>query len=238
MEQVERVVVAFGGSVVAPPELDVAALRALGAHLEQWAAHRQLFVVIGGGAPARRYIRAARELGVAEDDLDRIGIMATRLNAQLVDSLVRGEKGRQVPTTTAEAAARADAGTRIVVMGGTTAGHSTDQVAAELAVAAGAARLVVATNVDGVYTADPKVDATAQRLERLDYARLLDIIGDPTWKAAGSPGVIDGPASLLVARHAMPTMVVHGGDLDNVGAAVAGRDFRGTVISGSPVARA
>ncbi len=233
----ETVVVGFGGSVVAPAELDIAFLRNLATHIRAWSSQRRLFVVVGGGQAARRYIRAARELGVPEEELDRIGIMATRLNAQLIDSLVHDPTlgvPRGIPATPAEAADLARDG-HVVVMGGTDPGHSTDYVAAELALTTGADRLVIATNVDGVYTADPRTHPDAERRERLTFRQLLDIIKEVKWTQAGAPGVIDAPASLLIARNGLTTHVVEGHDLENVGQAVRGEAFNGTLVAGPKV---
>ena len=53
---------------------------------------------------------------------------------------------------------------RIVVMGGVAVGQTTDAVAALLAEYVRADRLIVATSVDGVYTADPEKDPDAKKL--------------------------------------------------------------------------
>src|SRR5207253_2589867 len=109
-----------------------------------------------------------------------IGIAAIRLNAQLISALLLAggiDTNHRIPTTAAEAL-RLGQNLGVVVMGGTTPGHSTDYVAAEIAVAVAANRLVIATNIDGVYTADPKRNPTAERLPKMDFEKLLSIIGD------------------------------------------------------------
>jgi uridylate kinase len=50
---------------------------------------------------------------------------------------------------------------------------STDTCAAQRALEIGADALLKGTKVDGVYTADPKVDPSATRLETLEYADIL-----------------------------------------------------------------
>jgi Uridylate kinase len=54
-------------------------------------------------------------------------------------------------------------------MGGTEPGHTTDTVAMLLAERIGANVMINATSVDGVYTADPRKDSSARKLENLDY---------------------------------------------------------------------
>ena len=228
----------FGGSVIAPAEPDAGFLHQVAQRLKQWSRDRALFVVVGGGQPARRAITTARAVGVGEEALDRIGIAATRLNAQTLCAVLRhigADCNLEVPHTIAQAIRFAEQHA-IVVMGGTEPGHSTDYVAVELAVQGRCARFVNATNVDGVYTRDPSKHRDARFLPRLSFTEMLQIIEEREWTAAGAPGVIDGPSTVLIARHGIPTRVCNGKDLDNLGRAIAGDDFHGTTVMGEAVA--
>ena len=233
----ERVALVIGGSILAPPEPDTAFLGQVADRLAAWSKKAQLFVVVGGGAPARRAIESARACGVAEGDLDRIGIQATRLNAQGLACVLR-KKGAnanlEIPVTTAQAL-RLGSQHDVVVMGGTVPGHSTDYVAVELAVEGKCERFVNATNVDGVYTRDPNKHKDAKFKPDLSFDDLLGIIEEREWSTAGAAGVLDGPSTVLVASKGVPTCIVHGRDLDNLGKAVLGSPFHGTRISGAAV---
>ncbi|HUR63085.1 MAG TPA: UMP kinase, partial [Candidatus Thermoplasmatota archaeon] len=216
---------------------DPAFLQGIAERMLAWSRERQLLVVVGGGSPARKYITAARLSGVSEDLLDRIGIQATRLNAQTLACILRrvgADVNLEVPHSTAQAL-RFSEQHAIVVMGGTVPGHSTDYVAVELAVEGRCARFVDATNVDGVYTRDPNKHRDAKFLPHMSFEDLLAVIGEREWTAAGAPGVIDGPATVLLARNGVPTCVVRGTDLDNLGKAVEGKPFHGTHITGAKV---
>ncbi len=233
----ERVSLVFGGSILAPAQLDPDFLTRVADSLTTWAKDRQLFVVVGGGAPARGHIQAARAAGVAEELLDRIGIAATRLNAQTLACILRkrgADVNLEIPHSTAQAIRFAQQHT-IVVMGGSNPGHSTDHVAVELAVEAGCDRFVNATNVAGVYTRDPAKHKDAQFKPKLTFEELLGIIEERAWTAAGAPGVMDGPATVLLAKNAVPTCVVDGRDLANLGKAITGQAFQGTRIEGPKV---
>ncbi|MHB8633591.1 MAG: UMP kinase [Thermoplasmatota archaeon] len=233
----ERVAIAFGGSILAPAELDPTFLRAVADRLREWSRDRQLFVVTGGGNPARRYIAAARAAGVAEESLDRIGIQATRLNAQSLAAILHSggaDVNLEIPLSVNQAL-RFGEQNGIVVMGGTVPGHSTDYVGIEIAAEAKAERVVIATNVDGVYTRDPNKHRDAKHIPNLSFDELLGVISERAWTAAGAPGVIDGPGTLLLATRGVPACVVLGSDLDNLGRAVRGEPFRGTKVAGDPV---
>lgn len=224
-------VVAFGGSILAPTEPDPDFVARVATTLDGLSQDEQLFVVVGGGAPARQAIEAARRDGVPEDRLDRVGIAATRLNAQV---LLAALDAAGVPCNDdvhGNCGHTASEPHRVVVMGGTTPGHSTDYVAAELALAAGASDLVVATNVDGVYTADPRSNPEAERVTDCTFAELAAIVGPAEWKQAGQAGVVDPLAVAMLTGKGVTLRVVDGNDLANLEVALTGKPFSGTTVA-------
>ena len=78
-------ILSLGGSIVAPEGVDTTFLKKfkalVGEYLEK-DPERKLILVIGGGAPARIYQKAFREIepNAPADVQDWIGITATRLN--------------------------------------------------------------------------------------------------------------------------------------------------------------
>lgn len=218
----------LGGSVLAPGAPDAAYAKRLAGELRDLARTHQLYVVTGGGRIARAYIEAGRALGASEPFLDRLGIKVTRLNARVLIAALGGDAD-EMPHTIDEAV-RAGMKANLVVMGGTTPGHTTDTVAAELAEAVDARRLVNATSVDAVYTADPAVHPTAKRLERAGYDDLLRLAGESHTKA-GPSIVFDPEAARIVAKAKIPLAVVDGRDFEALRNAVLGKPFRGTLVS-------
>lgn len=224
----ETVVVSLGGSVLVPDAPDADHIERLAAVLRGLAATHRLFIVTGGGRTARAYIEAGRALGAPEPFLDGLGIQATRMNARLVMAALGLVESGPIPRTVEEAV-EAGASASPVVMGGTTSGHTTDAVAAELAAAVKAARLVNATSVDGVYTADPAKDSTAKRLDRVSHEELVRLSGE-THAKAGPSVVFDPKAARIVAEARIPVAVVDGRDVEALANAIAGRPFRGTRV--------
>ena len=216
-----NVVVSLGGSLLSPD--DPAMLRQLGELLAGAADDRGLYVVTGGGATARRYIQAGRALGSPEAYLDEMGIVATRLNAMLM-AITMGQS-IDIPSTIEQAAAM----TPPVVMGGTVPGHSTDAVGAMLAREVAAVRFVIATNVDGIYTDDPRRHSDATRYDRISIDELRGMIPDD-WTAAGTSVPIDGIACRVIEEASIATMVVNGSNLEALENAIYGREFYGTTI--------
>lgn len=224
----DAVVVSVGGSIFLGPEgPDAARTRPVAAVLREASRHARVLAVVGGGSTARRYIEAARALGEHEAALDDLGIGITRANARVLLAALP-EACPAIPTGLVEAVT-ASRSYPVVLMGGTHPGHTTDAVAAMLAEYARAARLVIATNVDGVYDSDPKANPNAKFLSRIAAADLVKlVIGGP--QRAGSAGVVDPLAGKIIARARIPTMVVNGNKHDDLAKALAGKPFHGTVV--------
>lgn len=220
------VVLSIGGSVLAGEDLSAERFSRLtdrlDAHLD-----RPLGLVVGGGAAARRYIATGRELGLDESGLDELGITLTRANAWLLIAAF-GERAYPKPAEGFEEAALALGSYPRVCMGGTHPGHTTDAVGAMLAERIRAERLVVVTNVDGVYTSDPAEDPKAERLDELTHGELVRLAGDA--REAGSTTIVDPLAAQILQRSSMPGAVVSGESLDDVVGAAAGIGFDGTRI--------
>jgi uridylate kinase len=220
--------ISAGGSIMIPDAPDVAYIRQFALELQALSEHFRLFVVVGGGRLARTYIQAARQLGAEETTLDQVGIDATRLNARMLIAALGPRAMGRVPHDF-DAAVEASLFHPIIVMGGTHPGHTTDAVAVMLGERARAARVLILTNVDGVYTADPKLDRTAKRIERLSASDLVALTASTT-SEAGSTGVIDAMGCKIIQRSGLTTCVLHGRDFDALRAAAEGRPFKGTLV--------
>lgn len=86
-------VLSVGGSIIVPEKPDTEFLSKFVKMTTEWLDEdksRRLILVAGGGAPARVYQNAYKEVGGATglnseaNAADWIGIMATRINAQLL----------------------------------------------------------------------------------------------------------------------------------------------------------
>src|SRR2546425_2550928 len=188
----EKVVVSLGGSVLVPGDDDARYLRDLAALLRDVSARVKLFVVTGGGRIARYYIETGRTLGIRERTLDEFGIAVTRLNARLLAGALDGRANRE-PATSYSQAAKLARRFPIVLMAGTRPGHTTDRVSASLARFVHAARIVNATSVAGVFTADPNKDPKARLLKRIRFEDLVRLAG--SGHSAAGPSIVFDPVA-------------------------------------------
>ncbi|WP_309492777.1 UMP kinase [Candidatus Hecatella orcuttiae] len=190
--------------------------------------HR-LLAVTGGGGLARSYINLARKLGADEGTCDQLGIEASRMNARLLALALDDYAFPETPTTLGELKKFFQGG-KIVVMGGLTPGHSTMAVGALAAEAVKADCYIIASDVDGIYTADPKVDEEAEKLEEASTAQLLEMaMKKRLW--AGSYQ-LDPLALKVLDRSRIPAYFIDGRKTENLVKAVMGLKV-GTRISAS-----
>ncbi|BDA84712.1 uridylate kinase [Aureimonas sp. SA4125] len=141
-------------------------------------------VVIGGGNIFRGVAVASK--GGDRVTGDHMGMLATVINAlALRTSLLKIGVESIVLSAIAMpeicesfsqrgALAHADAGRVVIFAGGTgNPFFTTDSAAALRAAEMGAEALFKGTQVDGIYTADPKTDPTAERFEQLTHGEVL-----------------------------------------------------------------
>ena len=145
----------------------------------------QIAIVIGGGNIFRGV--AASAGGMERATADYMGMLATVINAlALQDGLEKvGLQTRVLSAIEMRAVAEPyirrrsirhlEKG-RIVIFAAGTGNpfFTTDTAGALRAVEIGADAIMKATKVDGIYSADPKQDANAQRLERVTYIEVLN----------------------------------------------------------------
>ncbi len=144
----------------------------------------QLGIVVGGGNFFRGLTAVSK--GMERSAADGMGMLATLMNCiALQDALSQRGKGASVlsalpagplgePFSRRRALISLQAGEILLLAGGT--GHpffSTDTAAALRALEVGAAALLKATRVDGIYDKDPLQHPDAMRFDRLTYDEVL-----------------------------------------------------------------
>jgi uridylate kinase len=222
------IVLSLGGSILAPDKLEPDFISSLAALFKRLCNENKLYIVVGGGVLARKYIGIGRDLGGNEINLDELGIASTRLNARLLITAL-AEFANPKPAKSFSEALILGKSFPIIVMGGTHPGHTTDAVAVMLGEYLNADKFINATSVDGVYTADPAIDSSAVKLDKLTPDQLIEI----TLKSASQAGphiVIDPLAARMIKRSGIPTYVLAGRDLEALESAITGKPFSGSII--------
>jgi uridylate kinase len=222
-----KVVFSLGGSILAPGAIDAEYVAKVSSMLKELSQKHYIAVVVGGGRPAREKIAAARAGGASWAECDHIGIMATRENARALVQAIGREANRTIPETVYEAASIF--GKRIIVMGGTEPGHSTDAVAALIADWVKADAFINASNVDAVYDKNPKNHPDAKPLDSIKIDDLMKILEGEGFNAGEYP-LLDHVSLKIIKRSSIKTIVLNGRDIENMRAAAEGRPFKGTTV--------
>ncbi|MGD0056987.1 MAG: UMP kinase [Methanomassiliicoccales archaeon] len=224
----DKVVISLGGSVLVPDEGDAKYVSRLAWLLTEMSKEHRICVICGGGRIARYYISTGRELDFGKNELDNLGIAVTRLNATMLLLALGDEVVPAMPRSEEEAARLIEDG-GVIVMGGTTPGHTTDAVAARVAELVGAERIVNATSIDAVYSADPKKFPDAIRYASMTLRQLYDLV-DKGVHEAGPSNVFDRLGAEIAMRARMPIYIVDGRDLRELENAINGKDIKGTIV--------
>ncbi len=219
------VVISLGGSIIVPDEIDLYFLKSFKRVILSLPDER--FVVIcGGGKICRRYQDAAKTLGIiSKEDLDWIGIRTTRLNAELVRTGFGNLAHDKVIHDPHEPI---DTERRVIVGAGFEPGSSTDLRAVQLAERFDASRVINMSNIDYVYSADPKKDPGAQKLESVSWEAFRKLVGDEWDPGLNMP--FDPIASKEAERLGLEVAII-GNDMGNFERLLKGDSFRGTLIS-------
>jgi len=208
-----KIVVTIGGSILVQDN-SYKKFKEYAEIISQMNTEHKLYVVVGGGKPARDYITMARGLGASEALCDDVGIDVTRLNARLLITALQEAAYPKVPHNFQEALEYSQSG-KLVVMGGTEPAHSTDAVGSILAEFIGADLLINATSVDGLYDKDPKKYSDAVKFEEITASDMMDLLSNKDIKA-GTYEFFDHTASGIIKRSKLKTVVVDGNDPENL----------------------
>ena len=223
-------VISLGGSIVAPDRVDEVFLKDFSTLIGELLSgddKRRFILVVGGGGPARAWQNAYRNISSPVDEqADWIGIMATRLNAQLVRAVMGDWCTQDVvidPTQVEPLMGR------VLVAAGWKPGFSTDYDAVLLAERFQANAVINLSNIEKIYTDDPKKNPDAKPIEEISWADFCSMVGDEWVPGKNVP--FDPVASRHAAKINLKVVCAAGKNLPKLKAILLGQSFTGTTIS-------
>lgn len=227
-------VLSLGGSIVAPDTPDVAFLYKFSKTIRKWLNEdksRQIIMVIGGGAPARIYQQAYKETSklcnckYSNTEADWIGITATKLNAQLVKAIFSDICSNPVVYNPTENIAFNG---QVLIASGWKPGFSTDNDAVLLAEKFGAKTVLNLSNIEKVYTDDPKKNPEAKPIDQISWEDFIKIIGTEWEPGKNTP--FDPIASIRAKNASIRVICAGGRNIENIENIIRNKKFVGTVI--------
>ncbi len=227
-------VLSVGGSIIVPEKPDTEFLQSFIKMTISWLDQdksRRLILVAGGGAPARVYQNAYKEvssetkINSKDDAADWIGIMATRINAQLLKACFGDYCKNDVVYNPTEDV-KFDG--QVLVASGWKPGFSTDTDAVYLGEKFDAKTIVNLSNIEKVYTDDPRKNPDAKPLDTISWADFRKMVGDEWTPGKNCP--FDPIASKKAEQLGMKVICAGGKNIKNINAILNDEDYIGTTI--------
>ncbi len=230
----QRVLLKISGEALAGPAgrgIDFAFARQVCRVVKDCVSHGvQVGLVVGGG----NFWRGVKDGGgnMERTRADQMGMLATVINslalqdvleqlgqpAQVLTSIPMGPVGEICSRPAAERYLQQ--GTVVIFAGGTGNPYfSTDTAAVLRAAEIQAEMILLAKNIDGVYSADPKKDPNAVKYDAISYQQVL----------AENLQVMDLTATSLALDNHIPVMIFALADPENILRAVMGETV-GTIV--------
>jgi len=228
----EKIVISVGGSLIVPNGgIDTGFLIKFNKFIRARLAEnkkRQFFLIVGGGATTRHYQNAAGGViggKLTNDDLDWLGIHATRLNAHLIRTIFRDIahhyilKHYEIIRKVEES---------VVVGSGWKPGWSTDFCAIMTCQDYDVKTVINMSNINQVYDKDPGKFKDAKPIDKISWKELRKLVGNE-W----TPGM-HAPFDPIAAKKAqslgIKAVIVNGSNFDNLDNYFNNKKFVGTVI--------
>ncbi len=224
------VVFSLGGSLIIPEKIDYQFLNKFKRTLRKYYQDYKFVIVCGGGSIARKYIEALRYEHRSEEELSQAGIRATRMNAMFLMQFFGKEANNTLPKEIKEVESNLH-NNAVVICGALRyeAESTSDTNAAKLANHF-KTEFINLTNVDGLYTADPRIHKNASLITKIKWGE-FEKIAQKIKHQEGQHFVLDQKAATLIKNHKIKTFIT-GKNLKNLERILLNKPFKGTIIEG------
>lgn len=230
MSAPETIVMSVGGSLIVPDQIDTDFLNSFKNFIEDTVAtgNRGFIIIAGGGRTARRYQDAANAThSLEKDDVDWLGIHATRLNGHLLRTILK-DIAHPVMITNPDEILDAPKNVQVIIAAGYRPGASTDLRAIQIAERVGAKKVVNLSNIDHVYTADPRTNPEATPIKDItwsDFRKLIPSEWDP-----GLSSPFDPMAAREAEAKGIEVACINGDNIEELKKYLDNEEFVGTLI--------
>lgn len=227
MKNDKHIIISVGGSLIIPDKIDLVFLSGFVSLVQDCIKEGYTFTLFtGGGGMCREYNKAAEHFRpLTTEEKDWLGISITKVNAQLLKTIF-GDLAHDTivtdPTIVVETAKP------IIIGSGWKPGWSTDNDAVLWAHQRGTKKIINISNIDFVYTKDPRTNSDAQKIEKTTWQEYRALI-PATWEA-GLHSPFDPIASLSAQENNIEVHILNGTNLPELKNAILGEPFLGTII--------
>ena len=225
------IVLSVGGSLIVPNGgINIPFLQNLNACIREHVKKGRRFFLVAGGGQLSRIYRDAGKLVIGtlnEDDLDWLGIHATRLNAHLLRTIFQDIAHLRIIDDYKRKLE--DWNEPIVIGAGWKPGWSTDYDAVVLARDYGAHLIINMSNIDHVYDGDPRESNEVKLISKTTWDEFIKLV--PSKWSPGMNVPFDPVAAQLAKKLDLTVVIANGEKFDNLNKIIEGEDaFVGTTI--------
>lgn len=229
MRNQKIILIALGGSIICPQpgKINTSFLKRFKKLILKFIKKGFRFVIVaGGGKISRLYQKAANKIGkLPYEDLDWLGIQATRLNAYLLKTIFQ-KVAYPVVLDNPKKPIKND--WKLVIASGWRPGWSTDYISVLLAKRFKVKEIIDAGNIPFVYPKDYRKHKNTFPIKKISWNDYRKLVGS-RW-IPGLPAPIDPIAAKLAQKLKIQALIIKGMELKNLEKVILGQKFKGTII--------
>lgn len=228
-------VIKVGGSILSTSEAEIFNLlnaTKLKEVLERFIKNGDKFILcVGGGYLVRKYQKIVQSIGASTKKQHQIGIAGINLNAEMLSAVFAEYADLFIPKyKDFDNLKEFEVKNNVLISAAGSPGHSSDWNTVKLALASESKEIISLKNIDGVYTADPKKDPLAKKIDSLSWDEYLNAIGNPSEFTPGGNYPVDPLAAKLAKENNISFYILDGRDLSTLQSVLEGGKFSGTKI--------
>lgn len=227
MQEKEAIVISLGGSIIVPGGVDTNfIIKFKNLILKGVSEGKKFYIITGGGKTCRNYNDSLRNIvSPSNEDLDWLGIAATRLNAEFIRICFEDQAYEQI-IMSPDAIPNTDK--PIVVGGGWKPGNSSDLAAVHVAKNVKSSKVINISSVDFIYDSDPRTNPDAKKFDHLTWNEYRSMVSSEWDPGMNLP--FDPIASKEAEKLGLELVFIGGHNLDSFNNYLKGEAFTGTTI--------
>jgi uridylate kinase len=216
----KKIVISLGGSIFYPKQFRSKYIEHLGQLLSKYE-NTQFLISCGGGHLARERMIP----GLSNREKDLAGISAVNENAANIHAILK----KHIPLHPKVIVNMSEVKkiSNNVIAGAEIPGHTSDYDAITMAYAVKVTKVINLSNIDYMYTKNPKKYKTAKPLKKLSWEKFFEIIGTKIVPGGNYP--FDPISAKFAEKHTITVQICNGNSLQQVKKAIEGEDV-GSII--------
>jgi predicted uridylate kinase len=192
----------------------------------------RFIINVGGGYQTRLYQQMLRDNNIGDYDQHYVGTAVCNLNSIILRGVFGSLAENDVVTfNDFQNLENIEFKRSVLIAGAEKPGVSSDYNASTIAIHFGIKDIISMKNINGVYTADPKVDLSAVKLDNISWDKYFDIIGRVSIHQPGGHLPVDPHTVQLAKMNGLRYYIFDGAKINNLKNIILNKPFDGTIIS-------